>query len=200
MSSWPTPAGIARALLAAALLLLAFGAHEQLGAQEKKPTTMRIAGYDYKLPDWWDSVKVDVPEKLKTSVQIDEYVKDKFDKDTGTKETWKGALKVHALAAQRIDRFPVYLAHCHFAGEEYERAAEIFTDLYQLADTQGKLKDWYRCYLAYNAGQSHALLKDTAKAKVWYARSAEYVGNKDDAIAYYANESKEALEALQTKK
>src|SRR5262245_62084852 len=104
------------------------------------PRILRIAGYHYELPAWWDSVTVAVPEGLKDEDQIRAHVKKEFGADTGTKKTWQEALKVWAIASQRLDRFPVYLAHCHKAGEDHKRAAKIYADLYPLADKQGKNK------------------------------------------------------------
>lgn len=184
-----------------ALLVAAIGSLlGQAAAQEKKQDSIRVAGYDYKLPAWWDSVKVDVPDGLKNAGQVEEYVRKEFGKDTGVKATWKEALKVHTVAAQRLNRFPVYLAHCHMTGEEYARAAEIYGDLYKLADTQGKNKHWYQCYLAYSAGRAYYLLKEPEKAKLWYARAADYVGHGDPAISHYANESANVLKELKEKK
>lgn len=162
----------------------------------KSSASLRIAGYDYRLPPWWDEVTVELPDDLTTGAAVDGYVAKKYGKDTGTEKNWKEALKVHALAAKRFDRFPVYLAHCCREGKEYASAAGIYSDLYKLADTQGENKDWYRCYLAHNAGRAYADLKETDKAKEWHAKAAEYVGSKDIAIAHYARESAAALKAL----
>jgi tetratricopeptide (TPR) repeat protein len=116
--------------------------------------------------------------------------------DTGTKRTWKQAFKVWAIASQRLNLFPVYLAHCYKSGGELEKAAKIFGDLYGLAGTQGKNKDWYRVYLSYNAGETYAELEDNDKAKDWFSRAARYTGSSDSAISYYAGVAAKRLKAL----
>lgn len=183
-------------LLVALFLGAAWDAPARAPAPPAKGKTARIANYDYKLPPWWHKVRVDVPRGLKNAGEVDAFVAKEYGKDTGTRATWKAALKAHAIAAQRLKRFPVYVAHCHMAGEDYARAAEVYGDLYALAGTQGKHTHWYRCYLAYNAGEAYAKLKDNEKAKAWYARAAEYRGHSDSAIAYYAAQSAKAVEKL----
>jgi hypothetical protein len=191
-----TPAG---AVLGITLLGFATGDLGCCPAPEKKAAMLRIANYDYALPSWWDSVSVEVPKDLGDEEQIREYVRKQYGKDVGTKETWKKALKTWAVACQRLDHFPIYLAHCHVTGEEYERAAEIYTALYKLADGQKDKRDWYRAYLAYEAGKTFEMLKDHDKAAVWYSRSAEYVGSEDPHIDYIARKSAERLKQLDKK-
>ena len=168
-------------------------------ADGKNPTVLRIANYDYVLPSWWESVNVELPENLEDGIQVAAFVRERYGKDTGTKKTWKAALKTWAIAGQRLNLFPVYLAHCYMSGEEYKRAAEIFVDLYNLADTQKERRDSYRVQLALHAGETYMLLKDSEKAASWYARSAEYVGNTNFSIRFYAKRSAEALELLKKK-
>jgi tetratricopeptide (TPR) repeat protein len=164
------------------------------GGDETK--TMTISGYTFELPSWWDSVRVDVPATLQTENDVRDYVGKQYGMDTGTKRTWKQAFKVWAIASQRLNLFPVYLAHCYKSGGELEKAAKIFGDLYGLAGTQGKNKDWYRVYLSYNAGETYAELEDNDKAKDWFSRAARYTGSSDSAISYYAGVAAKRLKAL----
>jgi tetratricopeptide (TPR) repeat protein len=157
---------------------------------------MRIGPYDYTLPSWWESVQVEVPEHLKDWEQVSAYVSKRYGDDSGTKESWKEALKIWAISDQRLGGFPGYLAHCHRTGGEYKRAVEIYTALYELADTQKDDRDWFRTYLAYCAGGCFVSLNDYEKALVWYKRSAKYVGNADPVVHYYASESAEKVRQL----
>jgi len=68
-------------------------------------TSMRIAGYDYPLPAWWDSVEVSVPATLKDWHAVTEFVVKHYDTDTGTAMTWRQALKTWAIASQRLTHF-----------------------------------------------------------------------------------------------
>ncbi|MBN1799789.1 MAG: hypothetical protein JW822_14525 [Spirochaetales bacterium] len=162
--------------------------------------SMTIAGYTYKLPVWWDSVQVAVPESLKNENDVRNFVGQNYGMDTGTKKTWKQALKTWALACQRLNIFPVYLGHCHRVGEEFERAAEIFAALYPLADTQKENRDWYRVYLAYNAGELYDQLGNKEKAELWFSRAAEYAGYSDSSIRYYAGVAAKRLKSLKKDK
>ena len=173
---------------------------KNISAGENPKRFLTIAGYNYELPSWWDSVEVDVPDNLKNWQQVSAFVMDRYGMDTGTEKTWKEALKTWAIASKRLNHFPVYLAHCYKTGGDYQRAAQIYGDLYNLADTQKEKRDWYRVYLAFNAGEAYVLLKDFDKAKVWYSRAAEYVGHKDSAIDYYARKSSDILKTLDKKK
>lgn len=167
-------------------LLLVSPSVDPAPLQDTKPPSMRIGPYDFQLPPWWDWVKVDVPETVKTSQDVSEHVRRTYGQDNGTEENWKEALKAHALGEQRIKGFPVYIAHCYMTGDDYDRAAEVYAGLWELADTQPQHRDWYRCFLAYNAGLAYALSKDSGKARMWSLRAAAYVGHKDEWIAYYA--------------
>jgi len=191
--------GMGNAPIAVVFLGLVMACQSLCDAGEKKPAVFRITTYDYALPAWWETVKVDVPKDLKDEEEVRNYVRKRYGNDTGTKETWKEALKTWAIASQRHNIFPVYLAHCHQSGEDYKRAAEIYADLYKLADTQKDERDWYRVYMAFNAGKTFELLKDTDKAVSWYSRAAEYVGNKDEAIADYARQSADKAKQLKKK-
>ncbi len=167
---------------------------------ETTQTTMVIAGYTFQLPSWWDSVQVDVPTTLSNEDDVRNYVGQQYGMDTGTQKTWKQALKTWAIASQRLNIFPVYLAHCYKSGEQFERAAKIFTGLYALADTQGKNRDWYRVYLSYNAAEIYAQLGDSDKARDWFSRAAQYTGSRDSAISYYAGVAAKRLKSLEKNK
>jgi tetratricopeptide (TPR) repeat protein len=169
-------------------------------AEATMQKTMTIAGYTFQLPTWWDSVQVDVPVTLNNEDDVRNFIGQQYGMDTGTKRTWKQAFKAWALASRRLNIFPVYLAHCYKTGEEFEQAAKVFTDLYDLADTQGKNKDWYRVYLSYNAAEIYAQLGDNAKAKDWFSRAAQYTGSADSAISYYAGVAAKRLKSLEKNK
>jgi len=171
-----------------------------LAHEDNIKKSMTITGYTYELPTWWDSVQVTVPQTLKNENDVRDFVGQNYGADTGTKKTWKQALKTWAMACQRLDIFPVYLGHCHRVGEEFERAAQIFADLYPLADTQKQNRDWYRVYLAYNAGELYAQLGNKDKAKLWFSRAAEYVGYSDSSIKYYAGVAANRLKTLEKNK
>jgi tetratricopeptide (TPR) repeat protein len=167
---------------------------------ETTQKTMIIAGYAFQLPSWWDSVQVEVPTTLSNEDDVRNYVGQQYGMDTGTKKTWKQALKTWAIASQRLNIFPVYLAHCYKTGEQFAEAAKIFTDLYALADTQGKNRDWYRVYLSYNAAEIYAQLGDNDKARDWFSRAAQYTGSRDSAISYYAGVAAKRLNSLEKNK
>ena len=159
-----------------------------------KPDTLLINGYPYELPDWWNSVGVDVPTNLMDWKAAGAHVKREYGSDTGTPDTWRQALKTWALWCREHDHFPVYLAHCHRSGGELERAAQIFADLYDLAHTQKAKKDWYRCYLAHNAGECYFYLREYRRAQLWFARSAAYADHGDPAVQHYARLSRDRRE------
>jgi hypothetical protein len=157
---------------------------------------LQIGDYRFKIPDWWNSVRVSVPKGLTSEKDIGNYVFKYCGADTGTKTTWREALKIWAVESKRLGIFPVYIAHCYKAGEEFLKAAKVYSDLYDLSDSRGEYKDWYKVYLSYNAGESYSAAGDYANAKVWYTKSTKYVGNKDSAIDYYAKQSKKLLEGI----
>jgi tetratricopeptide (TPR) repeat protein len=165
------------------------------GGNAKKP--MVIAGYTFELPSWWNSVQVSVPATLKTENDVRDFVMENYGMDTGTKKTWKQALKTWAIACRRLNIFPVYLAHCYREGGEFELAAGIYADLYPLADNQKQHRDWYRVYLSYNAGELYDQMGDKEKAKLWFSRAAEYAGHSDSSINYYAGVAAKRLKSLE---
>jgi tetratricopeptide (TPR) repeat protein len=150
---------------------------------------------------------------------VERYVSRKYGSDTGTKTTWKQALKVYALAFKRLNVLPVFMAHCYMSGKRYAEAATMYGELYDLVDTQvndadvartyggydfvptlQEEKDWLHSYLAYCAGNAYAQLGDLKRAKTWYSRSAEFVGHPDGgATVYYAKESAKRLKELRRK-
>ncbi|HEQ71399.1 MAG TPA: tetratricopeptide repeat protein [Spirochaetia bacterium] len=155
--------------------------------------TLTLSGYVFTLPDWWDSVRVSVPDSLTDEQKVREFVYARYGMDTGTDTTWREALKTWALAAERLNLYPVYIAHCYRAGKQYLKAAQIYGDLYELAGTQGANRDWYRVYLSYNAGEAYAKAGDPQQAKIWYKKAVPYRGNKDSAIDYYASTAAKRL-------
>lgn len=159
----------------------------------RSPGRLRIAGYDYDLPEWWDRVHVDVPTAPKTEHEVCLHVGERYGQWQGTAKTWREALKVHALAARRLGVLPVWVAHCHMAGKDYERAAAVYGDLCELAAGQAEKADWYRSYLGFNAGLARELSGDRRAAAEWYVRSAALYpvyarrpSDHDRAIASYA--------------
>lgn len=79
-----------------------------------------------------------------------------------------------------------------------EMAAKVYHDLYLLSSTQEK-REWYECYLAFNAGKAYEKINDFEKAAKFYSLSAKvkHTNQKDSAsISYYANESRTSLEKL----
>jgi hypothetical protein len=159
------------------------------------PRTLQIGAFTLELPSWWDSVAVDVPE-LADENAIRKYVTRECKSDTGTASTWRRALKIWAIAAERAKLFPVYIGHAYFAGGEWRSAARVFSELFALADTQGAQAEWYRCYLAYNVGQSYRRAHDGANAATWYERAAAFAGSQDDAVRYYAKQSRALAERV----
>ncbi len=159
-----------------------------------------IAGYSFKLPDWWNTLDVTPPGNLKTEKDIMDYVVSVCGSDTGSIYTWRTALKIWAIACERLHMLPVYIAHCYKAGGELLSAAEVYGDLYFLADTQGEYEDWFKVYLSYSAGEAYFQIKDYTNARPWYEKSAEYAGSNitDDysAIEYYATQSQAQLEKI----
>ncbi|QEL18638.1 hypothetical protein [Limnoglobus roseus] len=188
-----------RALVALLVALLVATAAPVPKGGGKSPV-WKFGAYEYALPTWWGSVDADVPKDLKDWKDVSAYLHMKYGQDTGTKDTWKSALKAWAIYDRRSDGFPVYLAHCHKCGGEVQRAADIYAALYKLADTRKDKREWYQAYLAYCAGGCYELLKDTDEAATWYGRSAEHVGNRDQAIDYYAKESAKKAKELRAKK
>lgn len=159
---------------------------------------MLIGPYEFEQPSWWNEVDVVIPENINSEEEARDYIRANFGSDVGTETTWKNALKAWATFDQRTNGFPVYIAHCFMEGGEVEMAAQVYQDLYLLANTQ-KNVDWYKCYLAYEAGQAFEKLDDSENAAKWYSFSAQvkYVNLKDSAsISYYANESRTRLNKI----
>lgn len=157
---------------------------------------LEISGYQFELPNWWNSIEVAVPNKLKSVFEIQKYVRSHYGNDTGTGTTWKEALKIYAIKCHQLNIFPIFIAHCYISGEEYSKAIKIYTDLYNLAYTQAEDKNWYECYLAYNAGITYIKIHDKNNAKIWLSRSAEHHGKPGSAISYYSNKAAKALREL----
>jgi hypothetical protein len=163
-----------------------------------KEKTMRISGYDYELPEWWDSVNVTGKEAIyefKYSPDPTEWLANM--REWGEKEkerTPREHLKIRALAWKDRKDLPVFLANYHKAAKELGPAAKIFAGLYALADSQGDKKNWYQCYLAHNAGDCCFWLKDYESAALWHRRAAAFDGNEDKAISYYAKLSSDMVE------
>jgi hypothetical protein len=159
---------------------------------------MLIGPYEFELPNWWNEVDVMIPEDIDSDEEAREYIGTKFGADVGTEKTWRHALKSWAIYDQRTHGLPVYIAHCFMRGGEVEMAAKIYQDLYLLSDTQEEA-EWYKCYLAYEAGQAIEKLDDSENAAKWYSLSAQvkYINPKDSAsISYYANESRMKLNQI----
>jgi hypothetical protein len=155
-------------------------------------TKMWIGPYEFEQPSWWNEVDVVIPENINSEEEAREYIGRNFGADVGTEKTWKSALKSWAIFDQRTNRFPVYIAHCFMKGGEVEMAAKVYQDLYLLSHTQKEKVDWYKCYLAYNAGQAFEELDDSENAAKWYSFSAQvkFINLQDSAsISYYANNS-----------
>jgi len=157
-----------------------------------KVNSMQIGVYNFILPSWWESIDIEVP-LLNSEDTIEEYVKTMYGKETGTLENWQYALKTYAIAFEEIDRFPVYIGHCFRTGKDYNSAAKIYSDLYELADTQNYSMEWYQSYLGYCAGNTYELTGDIKNAKKYYSLSVRHINNSDDGISYYANRSNEKL-------
>jgi hypothetical protein len=162
--------------------------------------SLAIAGYAFELPSWWSQVNVTVPDTLKAEDDIRNYVYYVCGLDTGTINTWKQALKIWALACERLRLLPVYIAHCYKAGGDLAHAAKVYSDLYYYAGTQEKYVDWYRVYLSFNAGETYALLGNKVEAITWYEVAAGFSGNADSAINYYASQSIERIKTLKKTK
>jgi hypothetical protein len=199
------------------LLLLPVQILDSPPLRSTRPTSIRIGDYTYRLPVWWDSVHVDVPEGLETQHDIFCFVMRTYGSDVGTndarsvnsvqglldfvhqkfgskddgKSTWKKALKTYALAEKRIKGYPVFVAHCHMTGGEYFHAAEVYAGLHALADAQDNDRDWYCCFLSYNAGLAYHFAGDFEESRKWALRAMEYVGHKEEAIDYYARAAAE---------
>jgi hypothetical protein len=159
---------------------------------------MRIGPYKFEKPNWWDEVDVVIPENINSKEEAREYIGSNFGDDVGTEKTWKSALKSWVIFDQRTNGFPVYIAHCFMKGGEVEMAAKVYQDLYLLSHTQKKV-DWYKCYLAYEAGQAFEKLDDSENAAKWYSFSAQvkYKDPEDSAsISYYANVSRIRLNEI----
>jgi len=168
---------------------------EELGILKISNVDFSGEDFDYVVPDWWELITVDLPKKLSTRGKVRGYIEKHFGNEAGTKETWKKALKTWAIACKRLNLFPTYLGHCHRAGEDYNRAAEIYMDLYRLSDTQVN-RDEHKVYLSYVAGEMHELMKDKDNAILWYERSAEYLDATNSFSSYYASESLRRIRKL----
>ena len=157
-----------------------------------------IGPYEFEKPNWWDEVEVDIPEDISSEEEAREYIGSNFGADVGTEKTCKKTLKSWAIFDQRTNGLPVYIAHCFMRGGEVEMAAKVYNDLYLLSNTQEK-REWYECYLAFNAGKAYEKINDFENAAKLYSLSAQvkYTNPRDSAsICYYANESRKSLEKL----
>ncbi len=158
--------------------------------------------YNFKLPDWWNDVQFDLKEaKITPKNSIDIFVKKKFGADVGTKNTWKFALKAHALYCQKTNRIPVYIAHCASEGQDFELSTKVYTELYNLVDDSNSYKDWYRTYPAYEAADDYQEIGQVGLAISWYKKATEEINNNfEHAIQYYAKKSLKQIERLSASK
>ena len=150
--------------------------------------TIKIGEYLFQTPDWWDDIEVSIPESIKTKDEVSKYITIKYGGEVGTIQTWKYALKSWVIFEEKTKGFPVFIGHCFSKGEDHSSAAKVYSDLYFLANTQKEDEYWYKCYLAFNAGEEYTKLKDFEKAITWYSYSNEVRHKKpdDSAIMYYA--------------
>ncbi|MGB3949342.1 MAG: hypothetical protein WBM13_15255 [Bacteroidia bacterium] len=164
----------------------------------KKDNTIKIGEYLFETPNWWADIEVPIPESIKSEDEAAKYIEVKYGAKDGTKDTWKYALKGWAIFCQRNNFLPIYIGHCFVKGGELENAAKIYTDLYFLANTDKKNESWFKCYLAYSAGEIYKELKDLSSAKKWYSYSAEvkYSNSDENPIKYYSNLSRDKLNEL----
>lgn len=146
------------------------------------------APYFLKLPLWWNDIEVDTKEILnKRDDEIPVYVAQKYGADVGTSKTWKKAYKTYVLYHHNKNGFPVYAAHCASEGKEFDLAARLYCDLYNLVDFLPKDKrGWYHTYLSYSAGKQYENLEQIGLAIKWYSYAIKYLPHKDKAISYYA--------------
>ena len=160
---------------------------------------MEIGQYSFELPPWWHDVSVPTLDELDSEKETAAYVRENFGADVGTPDNWQEALKVWAICESRSGSFPVYIGHCYRTGGEYRNAIRVYSDLYELADSQGEDRDWYQCYLAHNVGFLMLEIDEPEKAQSWLGKSAAFSGHKDNAIAYYADLAKKELDLLSQK-
>jgi hypothetical protein len=162
---------------------------------------MRINGYDYVLPAWWDSVNVKIPKDVNSVREFADYVKEHYSKDVGTQQTWKEALKAWALWCEQHDADPIYVAHCHATGGEHRRAAEIYHEFLRRRKERPMDESWAwdQCFLSYRAGRSYLAAGDSADARKCLTYASEFVGNSNEAVAHYAEEASKILKELDEK-
>ena len=157
---------------------------------------IKIGVYNFKKPEWWDNINVNIPENLKTDNDVRGFAEEKYNSDVGTKNNWREALKFHALAAQKLNYFPLYIAFCYRTGKEYNLAIQVFTELYELAETQAENKEWFKTYIPFNLGRIYNTINDNENAKIWYTKASKFIKNKDTSIVSYAKRALEELEYL----
>jgi hypothetical protein len=151
-----------------------------------------LNGYPFVVPDWWAQVETpDLPDQLENSRQVEEFCRHHFGADTGNPGTWQKALKTWVMALEQLGGIPVYVGHAYFYGGQFGEAANAYSDLFSLASDQGDKAEWYACYIAYNAGRSHALAGHYEEARSWFLKGASFLPSADGAIRYYATECKE---------
>lgn len=156
--------------------------------------------YKFTLPDWWNDIQVDISHLgFSDKREIDSFCKRNFGEDVGTKSTWKSALKAHALYNHKYNQFPVYIGHCASAGKEFELAAKIYSDLFQLVHFWNDQIEWYHTYLAYETAGEYEALGQISLAISWYKKATEYIsiGTDENAIKYYAGQSLMKIKELE---
>lgn len=152
--------------------------------------------YHFKLPDWWDTVEVEMPKDVRTDGDLARYVEEKYGQDVGTATTWRQALKCWALYDAKHGYLPVYIAHCFAVGGQHQKAVNTYTDLWDVASLLSKNKTWYSTYLAFEAGRQYLQICQIALAKAWLKKAAARKRVGDDAVKYYASEAHRILKEI----
>lgn len=157
----------------------------------------RIGDHEFALPAWWDEIEVDLPQDIHTEADMRGLVTGLLGADTGTRETWRSALKAWALFFAREGGLPVYVGHCWSAGGEHDMALRTYSRLLELAPGEGPHAGWYRVLLSDRTAREYVALERHADACRWFERVIAAAREaRGPAADYYAKIARERLDTI----
>jgi len=163
--------------------------------QERIPSrSLRLFGgkYLFPLPSWWDEIVGRLPAEVISIKEVRAYITQRCGEDSGTKRTWRLAMKLWAHYYETSDSLPAYLGHCFKSGGLMAEAAATYGQLQELAELNGEEDS----YLAYEAGRSYADLGQVEVAKLWFLKAAEFKDSTVSSVKYYAEQAIALMQSL----
>ena len=140
---------------------------------EASAESVSLAGYVFVYPEWWHEVDAPaLPASVSDEQAVGDIAEEQLGEDTGTRDTWRSAMKLWVAWYVRSGELPVYIGHAYRVGGEFDAAARTFAELHALSQQQGELVEWYDCYLAYSAAVTNTEAGHYDEARRWYRVAA----------------------------